>query len=104
MLGKNRAASGGDSDGRAALGDGITIAQVRARVSGAGIAPGDAGYDAARTVFVGGIDRRPAVIVRAADATDVSAGVALARPTGLQLAIRSEIGRGACRGRVEISV
>ena len=100
MLVNNRAATGGDSGGRAALGDGITIAQVRTRAKGAVIAPGDAGYDAARTVFVGGIDRRPAVIVRAADAADVSSVVALARQTGLQLAIRSgghsAAGHGVC--------
>src|SRR5918994_627718 len=31
------------------------------------IAPGDSGYDDARTVFMGGFDRRPAVIVRPKD-------------------------------------
>jgi FAD/FMN-containing dehydrogenase len=46
--------------GRAALGDGITISQIRAMVKGRVIAPGDDAYDTARTVFVGGIDRRPA--------------------------------------------
>jgi FAD/FMN-containing dehydrogenase len=53
------------------------------------IAPGDDGYDEARTVFYGGIDRRPAVIIRVADADDVSRVVLLARGTGLELAIRS---------------
>ncbi len=37
----------------------------------------------------GGIDRRPALIVRAKDATDVSRVVALARESGLELAVRS---------------
>src|SRR6266545_4297432 len=53
------------------------------------IAPDDSEYDAARTVFIGGIDRRPAVIVRVADSTDVSRVIRLARETGLPLAIRS---------------
>ncbi len=53
------------------------------------IAPGDAGYDAARTVFYGGNDRRPAVIIRVADAVDVARVISLARETGLELAIRS---------------
>jgi len=53
------------------------------------IAPGDAGYDRARTIFYGGFDRRPAVIVRVADATDISRVLSLARETGLELAIRS---------------
>ena len=46
-------------------------------------------YDEARTVFLGGIDRRPAVIARVANATDVSRVVSLARETGLELAVRS---------------
>ncbi|MGE5251387.1 MAG: FAD-binding oxidoreductase [Bacteroidota bacterium] len=53
------------------------------------IAPDDAGYDLARTIFYGGIDRRPAVIVRPVDATEVSQVVSLARQAGLELAIRS---------------
>jgi FAD/FMN-containing dehydrogenase len=53
------------------------------------IAPGDPEYDAARTVFYGGINRRPAVIIRAADATDVAQVVSYARETGAELAVRS---------------
>ena len=67
----------------------ISISQDRADLNGRVIAPDDAGYDEARTVFYGGIDRRPAAIVRAADAADVARVVALARETGLELAIRS---------------
>ncbi len=65
------------------------IPQLRAALSGRVIAPGEAGYDEARIVFYGGIDRRPAVIVRVADAADVSRLVSLARETGLELAVRS---------------
>lgn len=68
---------------------GISIPQLRTALTGQVIAPGDAEYDTARTVFTGGIDRRPAVIVRVADATDVSYIVSLARETGVELAIRS---------------
>jgi len=53
------------------------------------IAPDDAGYDEARTIFPGGIDRRPAVIVRPTDATDVAHVVSLARERGQELAVRS---------------
>lgn len=67
----------------------LSVSDLRAAIRGRVIAPGDAGYDAARTVFYGGIDRRPAVIVRAADATDVSRIVSLAREAGLELAVRS---------------
>jgi FAD/FMN-containing dehydrogenase len=67
----------------------ISIPQLRAAVTGRVIGPDDAGYDQARAVFYGGIDRRPAVIVRVADEADVSRVVLLARETGLPLAIRS---------------
>jgi FAD/FMN-containing dehydrogenase len=57
-------------------------------LSGLVIAPDDAEYDRARTIFYGGFDRRPAAIVRPTDANDVSQVVSLARETGLELAVR----------------
>jgi FAD/FMN-containing dehydrogenase len=67
----------------------LSIAGLRTSVKGRVIAPGDEGYDDARTAFLGGIDRRPAVIVKVADADDVAKVVAMAGETGLELAIRS---------------
>ncbi|MGH2352909.1 MAG: FAD-binding oxidoreductase [Chloroflexota bacterium] len=67
----------------------ISIPPLRAALDGRVIAPDDAEYDEARAVFYGGFDRRPAAIVRAANATDVARVVALARETGLELAVRS---------------
>src|SRR4051812_50153541 len=67
----------------------ISIPRLRTLFEGRVITPHDAGYDEARTVFYGGIDRRPALIVRARDATDVSRGVSLAREGGVELAVRS---------------
>jgi FAD/FMN-containing dehydrogenase len=67
----------------------ISIPQLRAVLNGRVITPDEASYDEARAVFYGGIDRRPALIVRVADATDVSHVVALARESGLELAVRS---------------
>ena len=58
-------------------------------ITGRIITPDDADYDRARTVFMGGIDRRPAMIVRVADAADVARVIALARETGSALAVRS---------------
>jgi FAD/FMN-containing dehydrogenase len=69
--------------------DGLSIPQLRTVIAGQVITPEDAGYDAARTIFYGGIDRHPAVIVRVANTTDVSHVVTLAHETGLELAIRS---------------
>jgi hypothetical protein len=67
----------------------FSIPSLRAAFQGTVIAPGDPGYDQARTVFWGGIDRRPAVIIRVADTGDVSRAISLARETGVDLAIRS---------------
>lgn len=65
------------------------ISQLRAVLNGRVIAPGDAEYEGARSVFYGGIDRRPAIIVRVKGADDVAWVVTFARETGLELSIRS---------------
>jgi FAD/FMN-containing dehydrogenase len=67
----------------------LSIPDLRAEFDGRVIAPDDVGYDGARTVFPGGIDRRPAVIIRPVDASEVARVVSLARKTGLELALRS---------------
>lgn len=67
----------------------LALPALRTELSGLVIAPGDADYDHARALFAGGFDRRPDVIVRSADVTDVARVVALARETGLPLAVRS---------------
>jgi FAD/FMN-containing dehydrogenase len=67
----------------------ISVPDLRDVLSGQLIAPDDAAYDQARTIFYGGFDRRPAVIVRPTDASEVSQVVSLARESGLELAVRS---------------
>jgi FAD/FMN-containing dehydrogenase len=67
----------------------LSTRELAAGLNGRVIRPADGGYDQARTVFYGGIDRRPAMIVRVADSVDVSRVIALARETGTELAVRS---------------
>jgi FAD/FMN-containing dehydrogenase len=55
---------------------------------GQAIRPGDAEYDAARTVYNRMIDRRPALIVRPTGAADIRDAVAFARQQRLPLAVR----------------
>ena len=67
----------------------ISIPQLRTDFPERVIAPGDPDYDQARTVFYGGVDRHPAIIIKVADANDVVRVVNLARESGLELAVRS---------------
>ena len=55
---------------------------------GALLEPGDPGYDEARKVWNGMIDRRPALIARCAGAADVLASVRFAQENGLEVAVR----------------
>lgn len=78
------------------------LAALRRGVRGAVLAPGDPGYDDARRVYNGRVDRRPAVVVRCAGTADVLAGLRFARGEGLPLAVRggghSAAGHGVCDG------
>jgi FAD/FMN-containing dehydrogenase len=80
----------------------LSIPQLADEFKGRVIAPDDPDYDEARSVFYGTVDRRPAAIVRVADASDVARGVALARENGMELAVRSGghsvAGHGVCDG------
>lgn len=62
--------------------------QLRRSIKGATLIPGDAGYDAARRVWNGMIDKHPQVIVQAEGVDDIGPVIAHARAGGLPLAIR----------------
>ncbi|GGQ49210.1 FAD-binding oxidoreductase [Couchioplanes azureus] len=62
---------------------------LRGLVRGLLLRPGDDGYDAARRVWNGAIDRRPMLIVRCAGADDVAAAVRYAVRHGIELSVRS---------------
>jgi FAD/FMN-containing dehydrogenase len=72
------------------------------------IRPGDANFDAARSVYNGSIDRRPALIVRPRGAADVIDAVNYAREKGLALAVRcgghSVAGYGTVDGGVLVDL
>lgn len=61
----------------------------KAGFAGRVILPGDPDFDSARAAYYGWIDKRPTVIVRAANETDVSRVIAVAQENGLELAVRS---------------
>jgi hypothetical protein len=70
--------------------------------------PGDEGYDAARAVWNGGIDCRPAVILRCRTTQDIVTAVDLTRVSGLELAVRggghSVSGLSSCDGGVVVDL
>ena len=67
----------------------MTDEALRYELRGELLAPGSAAYDAARVVWNGMIDRRPALIARCRNAADVVASVKHARTHGLAIAVRS---------------
>ncbi|GGC02288.1 FAD-binding oxidoreductase [Cellulomonas carbonis] len=65
-----------------------TLDDLRTRLTGRVVEPHDADYDALRTVAAGGVDARPAAIVRPATDDDVVATLAFVRATGIPVAVR----------------
>jgi hypothetical protein len=61
---------------------------LRGSLRGQLLVPGQEGYDAARKVWNGAFDRRPAVIVRVAGGADIRQAVQFARANNLVVAVR----------------
>src|SRR4051812_29421701 len=70
------------------LGD-TALRDLREHVHGRVLAPGDTGYDDARTLFNAMIDARPAVIAQCAHAEDVRTALRFARENDLETAVRA---------------
>ncbi len=88
--------------------DPALVNDLAGQVSGPVLGPADTGYDAARAVHNGMIDRRPALIVRCRQTSDVVAALALARRAGLEVSIRggghNVAGRAVTDGGVMIDL
>ena len=65
------------------------LERLRDSIRGRVIGPDDEGYDAARAIWNGAIDRRPACVARCTGVADVVAAVRFARERGLLVAVRS---------------
>jgi FAD/FMN-containing dehydrogenase len=78
------------------------------QVSGTVLSPEQPGYDDARAINNGLVDKRPALIVRSRTNEDVVAALELARSTGLEVSVRggghNVAGRAVTNGGVMISL
>src|SRR5690242_10190704 len=68
------------------------------------ISPDDAGYGEARALFNAMIDKRPALIVRCANADEVARAIGFARSEGLPIAVRGGGHNGGGLGSVDDGV
>jgi FAD/FMN-containing dehydrogenase len=88
--------------------DDALVRDIAERVSGPVLTPDRQGYDEARAVHNGLVDRRPAVIVRCRTTSDVVAALALARRSGLEVSVRggghNVAGRAVTEGGVMINL
>ncbi len=84
------------------------LADLRARFRGALLGPGEEGYDEARRVWNGAIDRRPVLIARCAGADDVVTAVRFAREHDLLVSVRggghAVAGHAVCDGGLMIDL
>jgi FAD/FMN-containing dehydrogenase len=88
--------------------DGEALEALAAAFSGTILQPGDEGYDDARRVHNGLIDRRPAIIARCAGTADIQDAVKLARASGLEISVRggghNVAGRAVAEGGLMIDL
>ena len=84
------------------------VAELRTRLRGDSIRPDDPGYDEARLVWNGMIDRRPALIVRCSGPADVIHAVNFARANNLLVSVRggghNAAGNAVCDGGIVIDL
>src|SRR5438132_9814967 len=65
-----------------------TTGNLKSKVKGQIVLPSDSSYDEVREIWNAMIERRPALIVRCAEANDVPHAISFARENGLEISIR----------------
>jgi FAD/FMN-containing dehydrogenase len=85
-----------------------SIQNLKTRLRGELISPGDVYYDRARRVWNGRIDKYPALIVRCADLTDILNTIRFAHERHLPVAVRSGghsmVGYSVCDGGIVLDL
>jgi FAD/FMN-containing dehydrogenase len=66
----------------------VDAGELKKEIKGRVILPADSGFEEARQLWNGMIDRRPALIVEVATADDVAPAIGFAREKGLEISIR----------------
>ena len=88
--------------------DKVLAALQKGGLCGTVIRPGEQEYDASRVTFYNWFHHRPAFIVKAADAADVSRTICVAHDEGLELAVRSGghsiAGHSGCDGGIVLDL
>ncbi len=88
--------------------DSALVTELAGQVSGSVLGPQDVGYDAARAVHNGLVDRKPALIVRCRTTCDVINALSFAHRAGLEVSIRggghNVAGRAVADGGVMVDL
>lgn len=96
-----------EGDGSVAI-DARRLERLMAALGGPCLTADDAGYDDARVIWNGLIDRRPAIIAQCSDTSDVVEAVNFAREHDLRLAVRggghNVAGNAMCDGGIVIDL
>lgn len=86
----------------------IIVDEFKAGLRGVLIEPADTGYDDARKVYNGMVDKHPRLIIKCSDVADVVRSVNFARENGMLLAVRggghSVSGSGVCNDGLVIDL
>ena len=96
------------TEGSDAILEEAAVHDFAANLRGSLLHPGDSGYDEARKVWNGMIDRRPALVARCAGPADVIAAVRFARSQGLLVSVKGGghniTGNAVCDGGLMIDL